>query len=131
MDVLQLPQEALEHVAAHERIAPSAVELGRIKARLRTLYEAGPGAREDDESAPTDSAGDEESEGAVSGAHIPIPTETFLEELSVKLQLHPISIYWLLEELRREGARCKPEELRLLEDRLSVLVLRFLPPLTT
>ena len=42
---------------------------------------------------------DDEDEGA-SGAYIPIPTETFLEELSVKLQIHPISIYWLLEELR-------------------------------
>jgi hypothetical protein len=42
------------------------------------------------------------------------------------MQLHPISVYWLLEELRREGARCKPEEQRLLEDRLSVIVLRLL-----
>ena len=65
-------------------------------------------------------------EEIASGAHIPIPTETFLEELSVKMQLHPISVYWLLEELKAEGARCKPEELRLLEDRLSVLVLRLL-----
>ena len=61
-----------------------------------------------------------------SGAHIPIPTETFLEELSVKTQLHPISVYWLLEELKAGGARCKPEELRLLEDRLSVQILRLL-----
>jgi hypothetical protein len=49
-----------------------------------------------------------------------------LEELSAKLQLHPISVYWLLEELRAEGVRCKPDERRLLEDRLSVLVLRLL-----
>ncbi len=56
----------------------------------------------------------------------PIPTETFLEELSQKLRVHPISVYWLLEELRAEGACCKPEELRLLEDRLSVLTLRLL-----
>jgi hypothetical protein len=69
---------------------------------------------------------DDDDEAAMSGAHIPIPTETFLEELSVKAQIHPISVYWLLEELRREGARCKPEEQRLLEDRLSVIVLRLL-----
>ncbi len=31
-----------------------------------------------------------------------------------------------MEELKAEGARCKPEELRLLEDRLSVLILRLL-----
>src|SRR5207237_5721696 len=54
------------------------------------------------------------------------PTETFREELSVKMQLHPISVYWLLEELKALGVRCKPEELRLLEDRLSVLVLHLL-----
>jgi hypothetical protein len=42
------------------------------------------------------------------------------------MQIHPISVYWLLEELRSEGVRCKPEEQRLLEDRLSVLVLRLL-----
>ena len=59
-------------------------------------------------------------------AVIPIPPETFIEELSLKLQIHPISVYWLLEELCAEGVRCKPEEQRLLEDRLSVLVLRLL-----
>ena len=42
-------------------------------------------------------------EEMASGAHIPIPTETFLEELSVRMELHPISVYWLLEELRAEG----------------------------
>ncbi|MGH2387875.1 MAG: hypothetical protein ACRDIE_06680, partial [Chloroflexota bacterium] len=60
------------------------------------------------------------------GTYLPIPTETFLEELSQKLQIHPISVYWLLQEIRAEGARCKPEEQRLLEDRLSVLILRLL-----
>ena len=59
----------------------------------------------------------------MAGAHIPIPTETFLEELSVKMQLHPISVYWLLEELQAiELVHCLPEEKRLLEDHLSVLV---------
>ena len=42
------------------------------------------------------------------------------------MELHPISVYWLLEELRAEGVRCLPEEKRLLEDRLSVLVLHLL-----
>ncbi|MBW7883551.1 MAG: hypothetical protein H3C34_13110 [Caldilineaceae bacterium] len=46
--------------------------------------------------------------------------------MSVKLQIHPISVYWLLEELRAEGVRCKPEERRLLEDRLTVILLRLL-----
>ncbi len=128
LDLPPLPYEVIDYLAAHERIAPSPMGLARIKARLRALYEAGPGAAtNDDEATGSEAAGeDDEGEGAVSGAHIPIPTETFLEELSVKMQLHPISVYWLLEELRAEGARCKPEEQRLLEDRLSVLVLNLL-----
>lgn len=28
------------------------------------------------------------------------------------MQLHPITVYWLLEELKAEGARCKPEIVR-------------------
>lgn len=123
-----LPQEVIDYLTGHERIAPSSVELARIKAKLRALYEAGPGAStSDDESARDEERGeDDEGEGALSGAHIPIPAETFLEELSVKMQIHPISVCWLLHELWAEGARCKPEEQRLLEDRLSVLVLRLL-----
>ena len=70
-----------------------------------------------------DGEGEEE---IASGAHIPIPTETFLEEISVKMQLHPISVFWLLEEIKAAGARCKQEELQWLEDRLSVLILRLL-----
>jgi hypothetical protein len=114
-----------DYLASHERIHPDPTELARIKANLRTLYEAGPGAKTDDaDLEELEHQGDEDE--VVSGAYIPIPTETFLEELSVKLQIHPISVYWLLEELRAEGVRCKPEERRLLEDRLSVLVLRLL-----
>jgi hypothetical protein len=123
-----LAQEVIDYLTAHESIAPPTAELQRIKARLRGLYEAGLGVKESEEAleAAAGDSGDDEGEAAVSGAHIPIPTETFLEELSVKMQIHPISVYWLLEELRREGARCKPEEQRLLEDRLSVIVLRLL-----
>ncbi|NTU83048.1 MAG: SAM-dependent DNA methyltransferase, partial [Chloroflexales bacterium] len=126
LDLPPLPQEVLDYLAAHERIAPPAAELRRLKERLRGLYEAGPGVKESEEGAEAAGGESEGDVGAASGAHLPIPTETFLEELSVKMQLHPISVYWLLEELRREGARCKPEERRLLEDRLAVLVLRLL-----
>ena len=125
LDLSPLPHEVLDYLTAHERIHPDAAELARIKANLRALYEAGPGAKtEDVDLEDLEHQGDEDE--VVSGAYIPIPTETFLEELSVKLQIHPISVYWLLEELRAEGVRCKPEERRLLEDRLSVLVLRLL-----
>ena len=127
LDLPSPPQELSDYLTTHERISPNNKELSRIKANLRMLYEAGPGAKnveqEESDEPNEDNKGEEE---IASGAHIPIPTETFLEELSVKTQLHPISIYWLLEELKAEGARCKPEELRLLEDRLSVLILRLL-----
>jgi hypothetical protein len=122
-----LPQELFDYLKTHERIQPDEKELSRIKANLRMQYEAGPGAKNVEQEATDEPTEDDEAgEEIASGGHIPIPTETFLEELSVKMQIHPISIYWLLEELRAEGVRCKPEEQRLLEDRLSVLVLRLL-----
>lgn len=120
-----LPPEVLAYLAGHERIHPATDELARIKANLQSLYEAGPGAKADDLELDDLEHHDDDEEGG-SGAYIPIPTETFLEELSVKLQIHPISVHWLLEELRGAGVRCRPEEQRLLEDRLSVLVLRLL-----
>lgn len=128
-DLLDLPQELHDYLATHERIAPDAQELTRIKANLQALYEAGPGAKGVELEESEEDATDEDGEGeeAVAGAHIPIPTETFLEELSVKMQLHPISVYWLLKELQvTKMVRCLPEEKRQLEDRLSVLVLRLL-----
>ena len=107
-------------------LAPTAVSTPSIlKARLRALYEAGPGASTADD-ATDEVSGEDDAEIPVAGAYLPIPTETFLEELSQRLQIHPISVYWLLQEIRAEGARCKPEEQRMLEDRLSVLVLRLL-----
>jgi hypothetical protein len=127
LDLAPLPQELFDYLAEHKRISPDSDELARIKADLRVLYEAGPGAKNVEMEGGSEMGEDgEETEEIVPGAHIPIPTETFLEELSVKMQLHPISVYWLLEELRAEGVRCKPEELRMLEDRLSVLILRLL-----
>ncbi|MEI7768475.1 MAG: BREX-1 system adenine-specific DNA-methyltransferase PglX [Chloroflexales bacterium] len=125
VDVAEAFTPTESYLEFQDRIAPTAADLRRIKDRLRALYEAGPGVKESEEAAEAE-GDDEGDEAAASGAHIPIPTETFLEELSVKMQLHPISVYWLLEELRGEGARCKPEERRLLEDRLSVLTLRLL-----
>ncbi len=127
IDLPTLPQEILDHIAKHKRINPDVKELTRIKASLRMLYEAGPGAKNVEQEETDVSAEDNEgAEEIISGVYIPIPAETFLEELSAKMQLHPISVYWLLEELKADGARCKPEEQRLLEDRLSVLILRLL-----
>jgi len=120
-----LPDVVIQHLSTHRRLNPDASELARIKDNLRRLYEAGLGAATDDLDLEALDHHDDEDE-PLTGAYIPIPVETFADELSQKLQIHPISVYWLLEELRAEGVRCKPEELRLLEDRLSVLVLRLL-----
>jgi len=124
-----MPQELFDYLTEHKRIAVNDKELTRIKNNLKALYEAGhhrmKGVEQEEREEVVDEGSETEEEMA-SGAHIPIPTETFLEELSVKMELHPISVYWLLEELRAEGVRCFSEEKRLLEDRLSVLVLRLL-----
>jgi hypothetical protein len=46
LDLPPLPQEVHAYLAAHERRSPDAGELARIKANLRALYEAGPGAKD-------------------------------------------------------------------------------------
>ncbi|MCL4508026.1 MAG: BREX-1 system adenine-specific DNA-methyltransferase PglX, partial [Chloroflexi bacterium] len=125
-DGLAVPDEVLTLLGSEPRVAPDAANLAALKRRLRSLYEAGPGGSAADSERAAAATDDEVDEVVTPGASIPIPTETFLEELAQKLELHPISVYWLLEELRQEGVRGKPEEQRLLEDRLSVLVLRLL-----
>ena len=82
---------------------------------------AGPGELLEEDETDAEGAEDEAEEGTAINAHIPIPTETFIEDLAAKLEVHPISIYWLLKEGREtEGWRCFPEEQRLMEDRLTV-----------
>jgi SAM-dependent methyltransferase len=115
----------------HARRALSGDELDDRKRHLRALYEIGPGTsgdENDSESALEDAADDEADvdEGA-SGAQVRIPAETFLEELSQKLEIHPISVYWLLHEMReKDRVISKPELVRFAEDYLSVVVLRLL-----
>lgn len=112
------------------RRALSSDELDDQKRRLRAFYEKGPGARvaeEDIEPVAEDAGDDDQAEAAELGARVPVPAETFLEELSQKTEIHPISVYWLLRELREEdGVVCKPELVRFVEDYASVLVLRLL-----
>ncbi len=68
-----------------------------------------------------------DEEESVLGAHIPIPTETFLEELSQKLEIHPVSVYWLLKEMQEQQGLVSPPELkRHLEDYVSITILRLL-----
>ncbi|MGE0823227.1 MAG: BREX-1 system adenine-specific DNA-methyltransferase PglX [Candidatus Binatia bacterium] len=129
--LLLFPQKMHDHFAALDRILLSSEKLVSIKDRLRALYAAGPGAKLDDqeENSENGDEGIEEDEigEAAIGAHISIPAETFLEELSQKLEIHPVSVYWLLEELRsEEGLVCFPELKHHTEDYFSVKILRLL-----
>lgn len=128
----EIPPEVIEYLKNHERRTLTPEELTDLKRRLRALYEAGPGAKVEEEEPVDDneaaSEDDEEEENeVVLGARIPIPTETFLEELSVKLEIHPISVYWLLKELReKEHVVCLPELRRYTTDYFTVMILRLL-----
>ena len=127
-DEFQISEELVNSLADHERRTLSPEELRNFQNRLRSLYEAGPGAKVEEREGSSETSGEEDESGAVTvGACIPIPTETFLEELSQQLQIHPISIYWLLKEgIEQHGWRCIPEEQRLARDRVTVMVLRLL-----
>jgi len=121
-----IPPEVVDHLGHHKRLTLADKELADVRSRLRSLYDAGPGGSlEEEETAGNDNGKDEERVSV--GARIPMPPETFLEELSQKLEIHPISVYWLLKEgVEREGWRCLPEERRLACDRVTVMVLRLL-----
>jgi hypothetical protein len=122
--IAALQEKALEGTEHREFLAQ---ELHDLKRRLRLLYEAGSGAEEvSDEVADTVIKEDEEEE-VVAGAYIPIPAETFLEELSQKLEVHPVSVYWLLRELHEQDrVLSRPELHGYIEDYFSVLILRLL-----
>lgn len=125
------PSMISDCLSNHPRLPLDSSDVERIKARLRTLYLLGPGSQVDgtdgDSTNTQHSEAEEDTDAASLGAYIPIPVETYLEELSQKLEIHPISVYWLLEELRREeGLVCPPELKRQTEDYVSVKLLRML-----
>lgn len=123
----EIPHEIIESLKTHERCALTNGKLVNLKHCLRNLYEAGPGVKEEIEETEEISEGDQDEEEVIAGAHIPIPPETFLEELSQKVEIHPISVYWLLKEgIEKEGWRCIPEEQRITFDRFTVMILRLL-----
>jgi hypothetical protein len=97
-----------------------------LKRRLRDLYEAGGRTAADTDEDAQAPANENDDENADANA-IPIPPETFIEELSQKLETHPVSVYWLLRELRmQDGVVCRTELKRFVEDIASVVVLRLL-----
>ncbi|MEM2125858.1 MAG: hypothetical protein QXQ53_05630 [Candidatus Methanosuratincola sp.] len=101
--------------------------IDNTKTKLKEYYEAGIGTSLEVVDIDSSQQDEDDLELTSSGARIPIPPETFLEELSQKLQIHPISVYWMLKEgIEKEGWRCIPEEKRIIEDRFTVIVLRLL-----
>lgn len=128
-DICEIPKEVYVYLVNHNHINPSQEELSQIKSHLCALYEVGPGAKvenvvEDEEIETSDDK--DKAEGLID-KRIPIPTETFLEELSVNMKIHPISIYWLLKELReKEGVVCWSECRQYVEDYFTVMILRIL-----
>ena len=103
-EYVELPPELLTSVAHQPRQSLAAHKLADLKKRLRILYEAGPGTATGTaelEEFPSDEAEneDEDEDGFVSGAKIPVPAETFLEELCQKLEVHPLSVLRLSQEL--------------------------------
>ncbi|SAL42354.1 N-6 DNA Methylase [Caballeronia arvi] len=127
----ELAEEA-ELAGAHKRITSRRImpdELATLKRRLQVLYEAG--GREDtskpEPDSPLKTGDDEEDDENAVGRVIPIPPETLIDNLSQKVEVHPISVYWLLHELREsEGVVCKPELVRFVKDYASRLVLQLL-----
>jgi hypothetical protein len=126
---MELPSASVEWLKGAPRRTLSGKQVVDLRRRLGMLYEAGPGTKvEEDDRAPLpESAEEEEGETATSEARIPVPSETFVGELAAKLEVHPVSVYWLLREVReKDGVVCKAELRRFIEDYVSVLVLRLL-----
>jgi hypothetical protein len=102
-------------------------ELGAVRRQLQELYEAGTTSGPSEAEPALAAAAENDDEEAAVGRTIPIPPETFLEDLSRKITIHPISVYWLLHELReKERVVSEPELIRFVEDYVSVMVLRLL-----
>jgi len=103
----------------------SNADLREIKSKLRTLYKSGGGSIGNEET--QEEQGENFKDKDQIGAYIPIPAETFIEVLSQKLEIHPISIYLLLKEMReKEGLVCPSEQKRHAEDYATVMILRML-----
>ena len=105
-------------------------DLALIKTRLRQYFEIGPDSNQNEFGESDEysiSEFDDDSLIADNTTTNPIPQEFFIERLSAKLAIHPISIYWLLKDgIEQEGWRCHLEEKRFKEDALTVLILRLL-----
>ncbi len=122
-----MPTEVTEFVASHEHIILSGHQLSDLKNLLRLRFESGPGCNVATEADSLLGVEDVPQESFAVGTYTSIPTETFLEELSQEIEVHPISVYWLLKEgIEKESWRSLPEERRVATDRFTGLILQLL-----
>jgi hypothetical protein len=130
MPLSSVPQEVIDSLDSQVCLSLAQEKVGKIKERLRNLYGVGPGMKVEEDTENQiikESETDDEEDAPIIGSRTPIPAETFLEELSQKLETHPISVYLLLEELRSEGNLiCPPQLKRQTEDYFTVKILRML-----
>jgi len=108
---------------AAENVRPMA---NSLRIELRQLYSSEDSLGNHTDESDVVAANDADVED-VESAEEPLPPENFLDSLSQRLGLHPISVFWLLKEgIEQDGWPCPPEERRLTEDRFTVLVLHLL-----
>ena len=108
----------------------SSDELKGVKSRLQVLYEGGPGTEihiDQYDILQNRETKNGRRESDIEQGELLIPPETLLEELSQKLRIHPISVYWLVKEMREmQGLVCPSEQERHSENYASVMILRML-----
>ena len=88
-----------------ERTTLSSDERTSLVNRLQDLFEQGEVVAEPaDESSAEGGDGDDEGDTEVA-ASIPVPAETLVERISQELNVHPVSVYWLMREIRKATHR--------------------------
>jgi hypothetical protein len=118
-----LPDDLMHYFSSIERKELTSEALQSLKDQLERLYRSGPGTKV--EEAPKLSPDHEDS--LALSARTPTPAETFLEELSAKLGIHPVSVYRILEEMREQAGLVSPPLMKdAFENRVSVCLLLLL-----
>lgn len=130
--IAQLPPEITSEVLGLRRQAIDEDQMRILKARVAQIYEAkvaGTAAEDADIESYTPAEHDDEEDDSrdIVGGQRALPAETLLEEVSHAVRVHPVSVYWIIRDLR-EHRRVfnKAELVRFVEDYASVLVVRLL-----